>query len=277
MSTRSRLCLAISLALAGMGASAAELKDSPGRRHEKKLDEVVVTASPLATKAGDTARPTVVLAGAELEDRRAATLGETVSAETGVQSSYFGPGVGRPIIRGQDGARVQVLSSGTGALDASTVSVDHAVSIEPFLASQIEVLKGPATLMYGAGAIGGVVNVVDGRVPDERIEAGVHGRAELGGDTGSDGGAGMVRLDAAFETAALHLDAFKRDGNDIEAPGTEEGVIPNSAIETSGGALGGTSWFAGGNGYIGLALSGYNNLYGIPGGHHHEEENEEEG
>src|SRR3546814_1827970 len=93
------------------------------------------------------------------------SLGSTVNKLPGVQSSYFGPGVGRPIIRGFDGARVQVLSDGLGSGDVSTVSVDHAVTIEPFLADQIEVLKGPATLLYGSGAIGGAVNVVDGRVP----------------------------------------------------------------------------------------------------------------
>ena len=131
----------------------------------KDLDAVVVTASPLKGNAESVATPVDVLYGEDLDKAKAGTLGETVAKLPGVQTTYFGTGVGRPIIRGQEGPRVQVLSGGIGSMDASTVSADHAVSIEPFLAEQIEVLKGPATLLYGPGAIGGAVNVVDGRVP----------------------------------------------------------------------------------------------------------------
>lgn len=262
------LSLAIALALLPMLAAADESKPHKGRGHEKRMDEIEVTANPLGTSSAEAAKPALVLAGGELEDRRRGTIGETVSEEAGVQSSYFGPGVGRPVIRGQDGARVQVLSGGTGALDASTVSVDHALTIEPFVAEQIEVLKGPSTLFYGAGAIGGVVNVVDGRIPDALTEEGVSGRAELSGDTGSNLRGGVARVDATAGQFALHADAFKRDADNVEAPGTENGEIGNSAIETSGGAIGGVAFADGGNGFVGLALSGYNNLYGIPGAAH---------
>jgi iron complex outermembrane recepter protein len=276
MPTPARLAVAIFVALTAGHVVAAEKPKHAARQHEKKLDEVVVSSNPLGTTSAEAARPSSVLAGVELEDRRRGTLGETVSEETGVQSSYFGPGVGRPVIRGQDGARVQVLSGGTGALDASTVSVDHAVTIEPFLAEQIEVLKGPSTLFYGAGAIGGVVNVVDGRIPERITTVGVHGRAELAGDTGANMRSGVARVDGGNDRFALHADAFRREGDDIDAPGTEHGVIENSAIETSGGAIGGTAFSADGHAWFGLALSGYDNLYGIPGGHHHEEGEAEE-
>ena len=129
-----------------------------------ELDAVEIKGVLLPTTADEMARPVEVLSGERLDEAKAGTLGETVGKLPGVQSSYFGPGVGRPIVRGFDGARVQVLSDGLGSGDVSTVSADHAVSIEPFLADQIEVLKGPATLLYGSGAIGGAVNVVDGRI-----------------------------------------------------------------------------------------------------------------
>ena len=268
------LSIAITLALLPWLVSAEESAPHKARGHEKRMDEIEVTANPLGTSSAEAAKPAAVLAGGELEDRRRGTIGETVSEETGVQSSYFGPGVGRPVIRGQDGARVQVLSGGTGALDASTVSVDHALTVEPFIAEQIEVLKGPSTLFYGAGAIGGVVNVVDGRIPDALREEGISGRAELSGDTGANQRGGVARVDATAGQFALHADAFLREADNVEAPGTEDGEIENSAIETSGGAIGGVAYADDGNGFVGLALSGYNNLYGIPGGAHAHDEGE---
>ena len=152
----SLLASAVLLAL----SAHAVAQEDPRHDEVQDLSGVVVRAVPLPQTAEDLSRPVEVLSGARLDEAKASSLGETVSRLPGVQSSYFGPGVGRPIIRGLDGARVQVLSDGLASGDVSTVSVDHAVSIEPFLAEQIEVLKGPATLLYGSGAIGGAVNVV---------------------------------------------------------------------------------------------------------------------
>ena len=176
-----------------------------------------------------------VLAGSKLDEAKAGTLGETVAKLPGVQSSNFGPGVGRPIIRGLDGARVQVLSDGLGSGDVSTVSVDHAVTIEPFLANQIEVLKGPATLLYGSGAIGGAVNVVDGRIPDALPDAPLEGRAELRGGSVNDERTGMFRLDGHAGRFAFHFDALHREAGDYSIPGfaesaahlAEEGETPD--------------------------------------------------
>lgn len=237
--------------------------ESPGekRTHEKKLNEIIVTADPLGRLAHDPVQPVEIMAGAELEDQRRSTIGETVAQQMGVQSSYFGPGVGRPIIRGLDGARVQILAGGAAALDASTVSVDHAVTVEPFLADQIEIMKGPATLFYGSGAIGGVVNVVDSRIPESGLD-GTSGRAELGADTGADGRSGMVRLDIGNVSGAFHLDGFQRKTSNFEAPGTHDGEIENSALETKGGAIGGTMF--GKHGFVGASLSSFATLYGIP-------------
>src|SRR5690606_5955403 len=150
--------------------------DQSHEHRTKTLEAVEVTATPLADTAESLAAPVEVLSGARLDEARASSLGETVNKLPGVQSSYFGPGVGRPIVRGFDAARVQVPGDGPGTGDVSTVSADHAVTMEPYLGDQVEVLKGPATLLYGSGAIGGAVNVVDGRIPEAQPLAPLQGR-----------------------------------------------------------------------------------------------------
>ncbi len=256
MPARQLLSTAIAFALA---ASAQAQDDSDPRSHEKTLATVVVTAAPLAETGELPVQPAAVLAGAALEQQRAATIGQTVEQLAGVQSSYFGPGVGRPIIRGLDGARVAVLANGTALQDVSTVSVDHAVTIEPFLADQIEVLKGPATLVYGSGAIGGVVNVVDGRIARQPVD-GWSGRLDIGRNTVNDATQGLARIDAGNGTLSLHADYARRDGDDFDAPGG--GSIDNSAVESTSQALGVT--VGGDAGYVGIALSRYDSTYGIP-------------
>ncbi|MDN5782704.1 MAG: TonB-dependent receptor, partial [Luteimonas sp.] len=189
------------------------------------------------------------------------SMGETISSIPGVQSSNFGPGVGRPILRGLDGPRVEVLSGGMSSADVSTVSQDHSPAIEPFLADQIEVLKGPSTLLYGSGAIGGVVNVVDGRIPEEAIEGGFSGRAEMrfaGGD--QDGTTDMVRVDGGNDRFALHADAVYRNARDYETP---EGRQANSFIDTKSGAVGGS--LLGDWGFVGVSASRFEDDYGNPG------------
>lgn len=236
--------------------------DEPGaagsRRHERELEQIVVTAIPNAEPGAELLRPAAVLGGAELEQRRTNTIGGTVAREAGVQSGTFGPAVGRPIIRGLEGARVQVLQSGVSSLDVSTVSADHAVTIEPFLADQIEILKGPSTLLFGSGAIGGVVNMVDGRIAEAPVE-GFGGRAELHGNTVNNERAGMVRLDAGNGAAAMHVDYVRRDGDDFDLP---DGSLLNSAIDQKSGAAG--AGYASDAGFLGVSFSRYDSLYGIP-------------
>jgi len=226
----------------------------------ENLNEIVVKALPLGSSPDDMAKPITVISGAALDDKKAATLGETLAKETGVYSSYFGPGVGRPIIRGLDGPRVSVLSNGLGTQDVSTVSQDHNLTIEPFLVDQIEILKGPSTLLYGNGAIGGVVNTVDGRIPEQLPSDGFLGRTEISGDTVHDGHTGMARIDTLLgNQIVLHADALYRQAGDYR---TGEGTLPNSFKETRTGAIGG-SWI-GDNGFLGMSLSRYLDRYGNP-------------
>lgn len=298
---RRLLATALALAVLAPAALAADV-DADTPRQTRDLDAVVVTASPLRGSTESLAKPVDVLVGEELDRSKAATLGDTVAKLPGVQTTYFGTGVGRPIIRGQEGPRVQVLSGGIGSMDASTVSADHAVTIEPFLADQIEVLKGPATLLFGSGAIGGAVNVVDGRLPDALPEDPFSGRVELRGNTVNDERSGMFRLDGVNGDWVLHVDGLVRNTDDYDIPGyailehheegeedhaheedQPRGTLPNSSVRTRAGAVGAT-WL-GEKAYFGLAASTYRNNYGIPAGahvhddghgHDHDHEGEEE-
>lgn len=260
----------------------------PTESAKTRLDQVEVTATPLRQSAEELNQPVAVLYGESLEDARANTLGDTLDGMPGVQSGSFGPGASRPVIRGLDGARVQTLSGGLSSLDVSTVSADHAVSIDPFLADQIEVLKGPATLLYGTGAVGGAVNVVDGRIPEQLpAEPGVwSGRAALQGGDASGERAGLLRLDGGGEQFAFHFDATHRDTDDVEIPGFAEsaallaaegeepdpdtrGMLENSATQTR--SLGfGASWIVD-RGMLGIGYAEFDTLYGVPGHAHHEE------
>ena len=282
------LSLALAAAMLPSLATAAEDAGNHRDRHLTELSTVKVTASPLQGDAESLARPVDVLAGERLDEQKAGTLGDTVAKLPGVQSTFFGPGVGRPIIRGQEGPRVAVLSNGMGNMDASTVSADHATSIEPFLADQIEVLKGPATLLFGSGAIGGAVNVVDGRIARELPDRPLSGRAELRGNSVNDERSGMFRLDGVSGNVVLHVDGLVRNGDDYRIPGyavidgledhsghdheegdTDEprrGRLDNSSVRTRAGGVGAT-WL-GDDGYFGVSASTYRTNYGIPNGAH---------
>lgn len=225
----------------------------------EELRTVIVTAIPGQQDANKTISPVSVLAGTELDAARATTLGQTVSGVPGVQTSAFGAGAGRPVIRGADGPRVSLLSNGLGTQDVSSVSQDHAVSLEPFLADQIEILKGPSTLLFGSGAIGGVINVVDGRIPDRAPENGLQGRLQLGHDTVSDGNVQMFRVDTGTQGFVLHADGLNRENGNYSVPG---GTLANSFVRTKAGALG-ASWL-GERGYLGVSVSRFLDTYGNP-------------
>ncbi|MBB5186053.1 iron complex outermembrane receptor protein [Zhongshania antarctica] len=250
----------------------------------RHMEHVLVTTS-IHKNEAQTALPLTVLSGEELRRQAAATIGETLNHSPGLSSASFGPAVGQPVIRGQQGPRVQVLQNSLPSLDVSSNSADHAVSVEPILAESIEILRGPATLLYGGGAIGGVINVLDGRVPSKAIE-GVNGAAELRHSSVDDGRSGMFRVDAGDGNWAVHIDSLYRDWGYPEIPGlavnsrniedtdeSSEGFIANADGRTRRTTLGSAYHFE--DGYFGLSYSELDNVYGIPAGvyHHHDEEN----
>lgn len=245
------------------------------------LEEIVVTGVPRDRAAGELAQSVTVVGGEELDRVRASTLGETLANQLGVSSSYFGAGASRPIIRGLAGTRVQMLEDGLDTMDAATVSDDHAVTVEPLAADQIEIFRGPTTLLYGSGAIGGVVNTVTTRIPT-RAPASLEGAAEIRGDTAADQRAAAVRLDGGAPRFAWHFDAGRRESGNYEIPGFADadadassvdsddvfGIVENSAAESEAAAFG-ASWL-GDNGFLGIGINLFESLYGVP-GHHHED------
>ena len=239
------------------------------------LQPQIITANPLGSSV--LAAPSTVLEGDRLTLAQKGSLGETLNGQPGVSSSYFGPGASRPIIRGQDGDRIRILRNGVGALDASSLSYDHAVPLDPVNTERVEIVRGPAALLYGGSAIGGVVNTFDNRIPTEAID-GIHGAGELryGGADTTRSSAG--KLEAGNGTFALHLDANAREFNDLRIPGyahssrqrnseaaDENGGkhrLANSDGRQDGGAVGGSyTWD---HGYAGLSYSNYDSNYGSP-------------
>jgi iron complex outermembrane receptor protein len=275
--------LAAPLALSSLASALAPIVHA---QSQDAPEEIVVTGVPRDRAAGELAQSVTVIVGDELARARASTLGETLTNQLGVSSSYFGAGSSRPIIRGLAGARVQVLEDGIDTMDAATVSDDHAVTVEPLAADQIEIFRGPTTLLYGSGAVGGVVNTVTTRIPARAPEEGFAGAAELRGDTAADASGLAARLDGGGSRFAWHLDAARNDSDDYDIPGfahadadpaeadPEEafGVLPNSAAESESAAFG-ASWL-GDNGFVGVGINVFDTLYGIP-GHAHEHEEEE--
>ena len=269
---------------ATLGSGVARARVAPGEtaRIEVALDratisdEVFVTASADPRSQLEVAQPTSVLSGEELDLRRQATLGETLAEEPGVSSTYFGPGASRPVIRGLGGDRVRILSDGVGSADASNTSPDHAVSVDPLSAERIEVLRGPATLLYGSSAVGGVVNVLDGRIPNYVPSQPITGKVEVSGGTVADERSGAASLDGGGGRIAWHADFLMRETDDYEIPGRagNPSVLANSALESEAGSFG-VSWI-GDRSYVGVSVSGFDTLYGVPGGHHEEGEEGEE-
>lgn len=184
------------LAAALMGAPAQALNStspSAAHRSEQALEHVIVSI-PAHKKDARTAMPVTVIDGEALRRAAATSLGETLQQSPGLANASFGAAVGQPVIRGLQGPRVQVLQNGLPSLDVATNSADHAVSVEPILADSIEVLRGTATLLYGGGAIGGIVNVLDNRIPSRQVK-GLSGAAEIRHNSVDDGRSGVVRLD----------------------------------------------------------------------------------
>ena len=278
---------------------------SATHEHKSPIEVIEVHAHPLSGEG--LSQAAVVLEGDSLERHLGASIGDTVGRQPEVHAATFGEAVGRPVIHGMSGARVRVMEDRIDTMDASTASADHATTVEPFIANRIEVLKGPSPLLYGAGAIGGVVDVHTGRIPHHRPES-LAGKVELrAADNGRRTNAAF-RLDGGGDSIVWHLDAFARDGAEYDIPGFSEsarfraaefhetrhdgaheqaggveedaeepaiGKLPGSHAASKGSALGIST--VGDWGFAGLAVSTLRADYGLPGGHGHHDEDEDGG
>ncbi|UTW44986.1 TonB-dependent receptor [bacterium SCSIO 12696] len=282
------------LLLVGTFAFPAAAEDAQ-QNTDKAQEEIITTASPVHNDQDKVIQGITVLSGDLLLETAAASIGETLKNQPGISTASFGPSVGLPVIRGQNANRVKVLQNNIDTLDASNTSPDHASGTEPLLAERIEVLRGPSTLRFGNGAIGGVVNVIDNRIPTT-VPEGIESALELRHNSANNGDNAVFKIDGGEGNFAWHLDGVYRSSNNISIDGpalleeeeheeeeeeheeeeTTIGFVDNSDANTKS-ASAGFAWVDEDN-YAGFSISRLENNYGIPpGAHAHEEGEEEEG
>ncbi|API60020.1 TonB-dependent receptor [Tardibacter chloracetimidivorans] len=296
----------VSMAAAAAAASPAQPSGAARDVHGHSVQsETIIVTAPFVRDRIDSLTPVSVLTRETLAREMRSTIGETLARQPGVSATSFGPNASRPILRGFQGERVRVLTDGIGAFDVSNTSVDHAVAINPLLAERIEVVRGPSALLFGSSAIGGVVNVLDARIPrvvpdevvhveaigsygsaaDERTASGavdlpVGDKLVLHAD-GSYSKSGDLDTGGYILSPALRAEALASGDPEIEELADLKGKLPNSASRTWTAGAGASLITDGGN--LGVSVSRYDSLYGVPNrysvepeGHDHEEEGEEE-
>ena len=251
----------------------------------QKLDDMIVSA-PFIESVEDSSHPITLLKGDELRNKVGSTLGETLQNELGVTNQSFGSGVGIPVIRGQSGSRVKVLQNSLGNNDASSLSADHATGVDPIIAERIEVLRGPSTLLYGSGAMGGIVNVIDNRIPETLFDKVIGGAGEQRYDSATDETSSALKLEGGKDHFAYHVDGFYRDAGNTSIGGmaideararqhdpsfnavpagelqNSDGFIDNTQTRTRGGSAGFS--MIGDSGLAGAAINQLEKNYGIP-------------
>lgn len=283
---------------AGAYALQDEASDVIDESTHINLDEIVVTGSPIARPLGQTTTAVTVLDGEQLAEQVESSIGETLRRQVGISSTNFGPGASRPIIRGLGGDRIRVLEDGVGTFDAAQTSPDHAVPVEPALAQRVEVFRGPASLLYGSSAAGGVVNVDTGKIPSAIPEGGIDGAIRYSHSTVNNGdeftgGVNVAIQDTGF---VIHAEGAFRDADNFDIPGLNasdilidalaaqaaadgevfdlaeeeftDGFVGNSDLRDTSGAGGISYIFDNGSteGFLGFAVSVVNSNYGVPAG-----------
>lgn len=291
MFSRSLMFISLLVALRGLASeqqpSTPSATPTPAPAAATRLQEVVVTADPLGRSAFDLAQPVGSLSGDQLKQRTAPTLGETLNGELGVVSSGFTAGASRPIIRGLADNRVTVLNNGTDVIDVSNLSPDHAPSVDPLISQQVEVVRGAATILYGSSAIGGVVNILDDRIPTELPANGFKGELDSRYDSNDHERSGAGSIDLALgQHWVLHLDGSMTKTDDISIPGhaldgrirgelspeqedrgnvfggDPDGFVPNTRVFTRDFGVGLSYLWA--KGYLGASFNQFLSVYGVP-------------
>lgn len=265
-------------------AANAAAATRPQDFHDSEDAEIVITG--FKRNREDVLSGTSVVSGAELTRDLRTTIGETLARQPGVSATSFGPNASRPVLRGFQGERIRILTDGIGSLDVSNTSVDHAVAINPLTAERIEVLRGPAALLFGSAAIGGVVNVIDARiprlVPDEAVhfeglatygsaadERSVNGVVDipLGGGfvahvDGNYSKTDDLRVGGFLLSPALRAEAAASPDPDVQALADRRGRLANSGGRTSDIAAS-LAWIQADNN-VGFSINRFASLYAIP-------------
>jgi iron complex outermembrane receptor protein len=294
-----RLSFAALLLVTAAPALAVDAVQPRDNQHGTLDPEIVVTA-PFARDRKLMATAVTVLQGDALQLQQRSTIGETLARQPGVSASFFGPNASRPILRGLDNERVRVLTDGIGSFDVSNTSVDHAVAVNPLLADRVEILRGPAALLFGSGAIGGVVNMRDLRIPNEVPDGGPHVDAAAGIASAARerniaaavnaplGGGFVAHVDGSFFESDNYRsggfvfskelrDAARAEGGEAAEKAGAVGRVDNSGARRWDVA-GGLAWIGQNGANFGVALSHLENSYGVPNGLElgHDEEHEGE-
>ncbi|WP_417497631.1 TonB-dependent receptor [Maricaulis sp.] len=292
--TRNWLSTASGVALAAALAAGAAAQEDPGRE-----DVIVVTGTAIEALRGETLQSVDVISLDDVVDSFDGSLGASLAALPGISTTSFGPAVGRPIIRGFGGDRVRILNNGVGLVDASGVSVDHATTTEVLDAEQIIILRGPAAIAYGGGAIGGVINVIDGRIPTSPVDGLFDGQVYAGMSSVDSGHQEAARIRTGAGPFVFQLEASHREADDFDIPGYAEsallraleeaehedeheeeeeeevsGTVPNSGLTFD--TLGAGASLIGDWGFLGVSVRSYDAEYGLPAHEHHHEEDEDE-
>lgn len=260
------LCL-LMVGLVGVESYASEdtssdqaIKDGHKYHH---LETISVTAS--GQSLDEVVQPTKVLSESDLQQASGSSLGELLQDMPGISNASFGPGVGRPVIRGMSGNRVKIAVNGNDAADVSAMSNDHAPMAEAVNAEQVEVIYGPSTLLFGSGAIGGVVNVADERfhdmpLVDENGKGVIEAEVRSSLSSVDQGSQVSAKIDSGFaKNWVMHVDGFQRKTENYESP---KGEVENTQTEATGANLGISH--VRDNGHSGLAFSYLDYEYGVP-------------
>ena len=280
MSTRKLLFL-YAASLLHSTANAAEAEPAI-----QELDEIVVIGTGIKHATPKAAKPVTVLSGDQLKINLGQTLGATLQDQPGISNQSFGAGVGTPVIRGQAGPRVRVMQNSLGNNDVSSLSPDHATGVDPIIAERVEVLHGPSTLLYSNGAIGGVVNVIDNRIPEQVPAKIIGGAGEQRFDSATQETSSAIKLEGGNNSLAYHVDGFYRAQDNTSIGGTaidesairihdpsfnsipvgslqnSQGYIANTQGRSRGGSVGFSK--IGDAGLIGAALNSLEKNYAIP-------------
>ena len=248
-----------------------------------EIQEIPVTANPLKINSNKMVKPVAIISNKELIKNSSASLGRNLKNIPGVSNSAWGENVGRPVIRGMDGNRIKILNNGMEVNDVSAMSGDHPVGIDSLSADQIEIIKGPASIIYGGGSVGGTINIIDHSI-DNEVHEGLTGVYDFSHGGSLRESTNSLSTDYGFKNFMLHFDGFKRDSKNLKIPGDSvssklsaaraaEGeplsrsangkdTLNSSYNDSHGGSLGASYIFD--DGYTGFSYKGYDMRYGNP-------------
>jgi iron complex outermembrane recepter protein len=242
-----------------------------------KINEIPITANPLALSDDEMVRPIHIISGVNLQNNKSSSLGSMLDSVPGVGNSSWGGSVGRPVIRGMSRNRIQILNNGMQVRDVSNMSGDHGIALDTLASEQIEIIRGPETIIYGGGAIGGVVNIIDYRIHPEFVE-GVMGKYDASYGGANNQSSVSTSVDFGSDNTMFHLDLYNRNSKNLDVPGFSvskkladsddeftrdkfgKDTLQNSYSESGGGGLGATFFFD--KGYTGLSFAKHEQEYG---------------